>query len=183
MRNLGMLRGEIDEMMGKLSQLPDCHRYISLLTTTTPETIHSLESKVAHDSSNASAHSRLGARLYEEGLVKESEKHFRGSLDISVNNVAARYNLGLTLRRQGRIAESIKMFERLTRNPCALYQLYELYLEQGNRERAKLSLVLLTSLGAYKNDATVLKKISELSDDPRVASEYLEESRLVDPTL
>lgn len=83
----------------------------------------------------------IGAVLYLSGDYPAAETQLRKSLMLDPKQIGALYYLGLTLRKQERLAEAEKAFDRLLaeapQHPAGLAALGELLLTERRYEKAK----------------------------------------------
>jgi tetratricopeptide (TPR) repeat protein len=124
-------------------------------------------------------HANLASCLFEVGNYEESLLECQTALDISIDCHQARYTMGTCLSSLGRSEEAISCFEKLPNNPLALFQLSALNQSRSKQERY---LVILTSMGPFKNEPNVLHRLSQIVPDSNRSRRFLEETYSIDPS-
>jgi len=120
-----------------------------------------LRSALAAEPRSATAHTALGALLFNSGRVDEAEGHFRSAVGAEPADPVARFNLGLVLARRGAWAEAEDAFSRVTTS------------EPTNAEAAANLGVSLERLGDRARAATSYRRALAVDPDHRVAANNL----------
>lgn len=143
---------------------------------------------VGADATIPEAHVGLASVSLRAGLAEEAAEHARAALALSLDDVAARYHLGLALRALGQTAEAEDQLWQTVRSPewegPSIVALAEIAFAAG---RPTTEVAQLLGL-ALRRDSTntrvwcLLAALWRHADEAGVAAEIVGQADLADPT-
>ncbi|MDA9598929.1 tetratricopeptide repeat protein [bacterium] len=135
------------------------------------EAVVAAERALLLDANDHQVHCHLGSILLSLNRLKDSEHHFKTSIQLAPNDITAHNNLGIVLQRMGKLAESksilLESISLSDNNLNGYNNLGSVSLDLGELEQAKHYFKRAISLGpdypeAYNNLGSVFNSLGDL---------------------
>ena len=143
--------------------------------------VHDAEQTVQDNPYSENAMVELGNSLFTEGKFGIAAESFRSALTMNADCTEARFNLGLTLQRQGLLEDAVTCLLPLKSHPPSLGLLSDIFADLEDTQRAIDALTTLSAI--CPNDPVVLERLGNLhKSHPDKAVVFYQESVSVDPS-